>query len=132
MFMKKIVVPILLLCYLAVSTGVIVNFHYCMNRLASTELYAGESKQCGKCGMHKNASNGCCQDEVKIVKMDDDQKITSSLSFNLPPGEALVCQVSDFTIASFYNVPETRHYRDHSPPLISEQDTYLQNSVFRI
>ena len=52
MFMKKIVVPILLLCYLALTTGVIVNLHYCMNRLASTELFASESKQCGKCGMH--------------------------------------------------------------------------------
>ena len=130
--MKKIVIPILLFCYLAVSSGVIVNFHYCMNRLASTELFASESKQCGKCGMHTDDSNGCCRDEVQIMKMEDDQKLTASISFFLPAIDALVQQVSDFIVASFHNVPEASHYQNHSPPLLSAQDTYLQNSVFRI
>jgi hypothetical protein len=130
--MKKIAVPILLICYLAVSTGVIVNFHYCMNRLASTELFAGESKHCGKCGMQTDESHGCCHDEVKIVKMDGDQNITASISFNLPVIEALFHQVSDFMVASFYNVPGATRYQNHPPPLISAQDTYLQNGVFRI
>ena len=130
--MKKVVVPILLICYLAVSTGVVVNLHYCMNKLASTEIFGSESKQCGKCGMHTDDSNGCCHDEIKIVKMDDDQKLTASISFNLPAIDALVHQVSDFIAASFYNAPEARHYQNHSPPLIAVQDIYLQNSVFRI
>ncbi|MEP7376103.1 MAG: hypothetical protein ABI675_22090 [Chitinophagaceae bacterium] len=130
--MKKIIVPILLICYLAVSTGIVVNLHYCMNRLTSAELFTGESKQCGKCGMNTDDSNGCCHDDIRIVKMDDDQKLTASVSFNLPAIEALVCEVSDFIVASFYNVPVTGHYQSHSPPLLSAQDIYLQNSVFRI
>ena len=100
--------------------------------LASTELFAGESKQCGKCGMQTDESHGCCHDEVKIVKMDGDQNITASISFNLPVIEALVHHVSDFMVASFYNVPGARRYQNHPPPLISAQDTYLQNGVFRI
>ena len=130
--MKKIVVSIVLVCYLAVSSGVIINFHYCMNRLASTELFASESKQCGKCGMHTDKSHGCCRDEVKIVKMDDDQKLTVALSYVLPSLDALVYELSDYIVSSFYNVPVTRHYQNHFPPLLSEQDTYLQNGVFRI
>jgi hypothetical protein len=130
--MKKIVVSISLLCYLAVSSGVIINFHYCMNRLASADFFSGESKRCSKCGMHTGDSNGCCRDEVKIVKMNDDQKLTAEFSFSLPAIDALVHKVSDFIVASFYNVPEASHYQNHSPPLLSAQDTYLQNSVFRI
>jgi hypothetical protein len=130
--MKKIVVSILLICYLAVSSGVIINFHYCMNRLASTELFAFEGERCGKCGMHTDESNGCCRDEVKIVKMVDDQKLTAAFAYVHLSLDAISQKPSDFIVTSFYNVPLTRHFLNHFPPLLSEQDTYLQNSVFRI
>ncbi len=132
MFMKKIIVSIVLLCYLAVSSGVIINFHYCMNRLASTQLFVAESKQCGKCGMHTEDSNGCCRDEVKIVKMEDDQKLAAVFSYILPTLEAVVNVPSEFIVTSFYNVPGSRHFLNHSPPFLSSQDTYIQNNVFRI
>ena len=125
-------VSILLVCYLAVSSGVIINFHYCMNRLASTELFAYEGERCGKCGMHTDESNGCCRDEVKIVKMNDDQKLTVALSYILPSLDALVQEPSEYMVTSFYNVPVTRHFLNHSPPLLAAQDICLQNSVFRI
>jgi len=44
--MKKAAVSILLISYLAVSSGIVVNFHYCMNKLSSTELFAAEGKKC--------------------------------------------------------------------------------------
>lgn len=125
-------VSILLVCYLAFSSGVIINFHYCMNRLASTELFAYEGDRCGKCGMHTDESNGCCRDEVKIVKMNDDQKLTTALSYVLPSLDALVQEPSEYIVTSFYNVPVARHFLNHSPPLLSTQDICLQNSVFRI
>ncbi|MGZ8559757.1 MAG: HYC_CC_PP family protein [Chitinophagaceae bacterium] len=130
--MKKIIFSIVLFSYLAVSSGVIISFHYCMNRLASTQLFAAESKQCGKCGMQTKDSNGCCRDEVKMVKMEDDQKLTASFTFELPALYAVYHLPSDFITASLYNIPATRHFLNHSPPLLSSQDTYLQNSVFRI
>lgn len=130
--MKKLVVITLLICYLAVSAGVIVNFHYCMDRLASAKLYEQKSKKCGQCGMHTEDSNGCCRDEVKVVKMDDDQQVNFGFSYSLPSLDALSHETSEFIIASFYNVPLLRHYQNHSPPLLSAQDSYLQNSVFRI
>jgi hypothetical protein len=130
--MKKIWVPIVLACYLAVSSGVIVNFHYCMNRLASAELFATGGKQCGKCGMDMHKAHGCCRDEVKIVKMDNDQKLNPAISFELPPLELLSVLTSEFIVTSFHNVAGQRHYQNHSPPLITEEDIYLQNCVFRI
>lgn len=130
--MKKIIATITLVCYLAVTCGVIVNSHYCMNRLASTELFATETKVCGLCGMNIHQSKGCCRDEVKIIKMEVDQKAASAIAFELPAPDALVQVPSAFIIASFTNVAAIRHFQNHSPPLLTEQDTYLQNCVFRI
>jgi hypothetical protein len=103
-----------------------------MDRLASMQLFVSETRVCGKCGMHTDNSNGCCRDEVKIIKMEVDQKVAGSVSFELPELVALIQVPSQFIVASFFNVGETRHYRNHSPPLLTEQDTYLQNCVFRI
>ena len=130
--MKKMTVVILLFCYLAASAGVIVNYHFCMDKLASAKLFEKKSKKCGKCGMHIENSHGCCRDEVTIIKMEDDQKIGQSFSYSLPALEPLSQEPSDFIITSFYNTPLTRHYQSHAPPFISGQGTYLLYSVFRI
>ena len=130
--MKKLVTSIALVCYLAVSCGVVINYHYCMNRLASTQLFASGKNFCNKCGMHTKRSGGCCHDEVRVVKLVQDQNTFSSDSYNIPSIEAAVTVPSQFIAASFYNIDERRHFQDHSPPLLSEQDTYLQINVFRI
>lgn len=130
--MKKLFVLIVCIVYLAVSSGVIINLHYCMNRLASADFFDTQEKQCGKCGMDIHDSDGCCRDEVQFLKMDDDQRTSAALSFELASIEALVVKPSEFISASFYSIPEKRHFLNHSPPLLSSQDSYLQNSVFRI
>jgi hypothetical protein len=130
--MRKISVFILLLCYLAFSSGVIINSHYCMNKLASTQLFVTGSKECGKCGMHIDDSHGCCRDEVKVVKMEDDQKVTSAVAFDIhaltPPAQV----PSEFIATSFYNVPLQGYTSFQPPPLLKGQEIYLQNCVFRI
>ncbi len=118
--------------YLAVSSGVIINLHYCMNRLASTELFGSRVSECGKCGMDLHESGGCCHDEVQYLKLHDDQRTTATISFELPSIESMCASPSAFIVASFYAVPEKRHFLNHSPPLLSAQDSYLQNNVFRI
>ncbi len=130
--MKKLVVIAICLAYLAVSSGVIVNLHYCMNRLASADLFTSESEKCGKCGMDIHKSDGCCRDEVKLLKMDEDQRNNPVAVFELPELDDISVKPSAFICASFYKVPGKKHFLNHSPPLISEQETYLQNRVFRI
>lgn len=82
--------------------------------------------------MDTNELNGCCHDEVQLVKMCDDQNFSTAFLFDLAAQDALYQKPSDFIITSFYNVPVARHFLNHFPPLLSAQDTYLQNSVFRI
>lgn len=130
--MKKIILFIVLVSYLAVSSGVVINFHYCMNRLASTEWFAMEGKRCDKCGMNLHKSHGCCHDELKVVKMENDQKHTPSLSFELPSTDLLASIPSAFIATSFYNGKAKAISDHHPPPLLSSQDTYITNCVFRI
>ena len=130
--MKKIVASITFVCYLAVTCGIIVNFHYCMNRLSALQLFVTENKECPECGMQIKKSHGCCRDEVQIIKMAVDQRTTSSVTFELPPLDAIVCLPSPFITAPLLNAGEKRHFHNHSPPLLTEQDSYLDNCVFRI
>ena len=130
--MKKVLLAIVLVSYLAVSSGIVVNFHYCMNGLASTELFAMEGKRCGECGMNLHKSHGCCHDEVKIVKLEDDQKITSSVSFELPSLDMPAQVPSEFISTTFYNGDVTSSHNNHPPPLLAEQDVHIINCVFRI
>ncbi len=130
--MRKIILSIVLLSYLVASSGVIINFHYCMNNLASTGIFEPESKKCGQCGMHTDDSNGCCRDESKMVKMQNDQQPSSSLSYVLPSLSTLLHLPSNFIVVSIFNISAAKYFISHSPPLLSEQDRYLQNGVFRI
>src|SRR5688572_14926500 len=129
--MKKVLASITLICYLALTCGVVVNFHYCMNRLASVQFFGTEAKVCGKCGMHTEDSNGCCRDEVKVIMMDEDQQKAQAV-FLLQAPQAEITIPSAFIVIPSYNIVESCHWHNHSPPLLSGQDTYLQNGVFRI
>lgn len=80
--------------------------------------------------MHK--AKGCCHDETKVVKLQQDQNKMTGTLYELPAMKQMAVLPSDFITASFYNFFGQRHFRNHSPPLLQEQDTYLQNCVFRI
>ena len=129
-FMKKGVATILLALYVVFSTGVVINLHYCMSQLDSSKLGAAKSEICSKCGMNTTDSNGCCHDELKVIKIQDDQKVPSGeITFSSP-------QVSpDYNSLFVFNILSDNEKEftlsNHSPPL-SKQYTYLQNCVFRI
>lgn len=72
--MKRIAAICLSLVYLAMVSGVVVNIHYCMGKVASVALGHSESDRCGDCGME---NQGCCKDEVKVVKVADTHAFSS-------------------------------------------------------
>ena len=130
--MKKAVASISLFVYLLMSCGVIINSHYCMNKLDSTGFFSEAAEVCGKCGMHINDSSGCCRDEVKVIKLDDDHKVTVQNVFSLPTLEAIVSTPSEFIVAPFVNNNVPEEIWDHSPPLPDGRSLHIKNSVFRI
>lgn len=130
--MKRLIALISFACYFVVTTGFVVNSHYCMNRLASVHFFETEAKVCGLCGMETHKSHGCCRDEVLVVKLAIDQSTTPAAEFSLPALEVPVAEYSSFLSSPLFNFDEERHFHNHSPPLLSMQDTYLRINVFRI
>lgn len=130
--MKKLVLTISFLCYLTVTCGVVVNLHYCMDRLAAVHFFGNESDECGQCGMSMHGKNSCCHDEVKVVKLQQDQNKFSTADYAFNGLSETVITPSVYLNAPFESALKTTTNTGHSPPLLSEQDTYLQINVFLI
>jgi hypothetical protein len=127
--MKKLIASFTVIVYFAFACGVIVNYHYCMDRYDSFSLYQASSDWCP---MMHTKKTGCCHDEVKIVKLVDDYQ-TSSASFLFENIQPSITTPSEFLSAILLNEDIPLNKTDHSPPLLlPQQDVYLQNRVFRI
>ena len=128
--MKRGIAVILMVIYIAFSSGVVINYHFCMNELASARLFEKDTDVCGQCGMH-NDNNGCCHDEVIVLKSEDDQSSSVAFHFGIKPPPV----TNDLTEISFLvhqNPDDQRNAVTAPPPLLSGQNIYLQNRVFRI
>src|SRR5579872_2413261 len=87
--MKKVLVSILAIVYLATSMGATVHLHYCMGRLVSWGLADRSGKSCDFCGMQKMGPSSracvvgmknCCHEESKQIRNDKDQKTGQDFS----------------------------------------------------
>ena len=129
--MKKLLIIPVMFIYLFAVSGIMITAHYCGQELESWNVYV-ESDGCAgdDCSDVPEEEDGCCKDEIRLMKLKIDQTIaklvqhhfsapvipTVSFSYLLPP------PITDYI---------TEEPVAHGPPL-SEQDTYLQNRVFRI
>ena len=129
--MKRPIAVILMVIYLAFSSGVVINYHFCMNELASAKLFDNDTDVCGQCGMH-NDNSGCCHDEVVVIKSEDDQSSSMAFSLSIKSPVNEQAEVSSFIYLPLQNLNERPGAVTAPPPLLSEQDTFLQNRVFRI
>ena len=102
-----------------------------MDRLATTRFFVSEKKVCSKCGMNTQKSHGCCRDEVKVVRLQQDQSM-AHVVLSLKSPVAVFFVPSSFLVSSFYNAAETPQQLSHPPPLLTGQDICLTNCVFRI
>lgn len=103
-----------------------------MKKLDSVHLFGIAPDECGRCGMVTHESNGCCRDEIKVVKLIQDQNKVPDFNYELKKIEPVISVPSAFLSADFENVNTESHFLNHSPPLLSAQDIYLQINVFRI
>ena len=132
--MKKVLFFILSIFYLTASTGADLHFHYCMGHLADWSIWVNnDEKQCGKCGMEKQegGDNGCCKDEHKWVKVDDDQKANLIIE---PPSLSSedINFLHGYTIVNFSNILGDLLPQSNAPPRKTKIATYILNNNFRI
>lgn len=128
--MKKILASILLVLYVTATSGIVINLNYCMNRLDSAKIGVLKNEICSKCGMSTNDSNNCCHSEVKVIKIDDVQKL-NDLNYNFISFKTITEHHSIIFDELLATTNDFSFINNHSPP-INKLDTYLVNCNFRI
>ena len=132
--MKKVLVFILALVYLAASAGATVHMHYCMGDLAGWSFTDKGNDHCGVCGMKKSTTNkkGCCNDEHRQFKLQQDQN-AAALHFIINPVTAVISSpvYLPANTGNFTSIAEERPLTN-SPPPCSSIPVYLSNRNFRI
>lgn len=139
--MKKLLVTILALVYLTTSIGATVHLHYCMEKLVGWELTTegNETKGCSYCGMTaahdqhcENQGQGCCKDEVKQVKLDNDQKIGEfAFHFSPIPAETITATYINVPVASFSLLTQ-KYPVNNALRRCGDISLFVLNSVFLI
>jgi hypothetical protein len=131
--MKKILAISVAFMYLAVTSGLVLQIHYCMGREVGSSVKFGDggTHKCGKCGM-QNAKNKCCHDEVKIIKLQDAHKqVTANYQFQPPAATAQEFNLIN-PLLHFNN--DAAEICNNSPPVddTGQPSLFLLNGVFRI
>ena len=78
--MKRFLSISLLMIYLTFSAGIVISMHYCGGDLASLKLFAKASCCCDD-DEKLPTKDDCCKDEIKTIKISDDQNIHKSISY---------------------------------------------------
>ena len=130
--MKRLLTLFIALIYLVMSTGFVMNSHYCMGKLSSIELGRSEVKKC-ICGMRIDSAkkNKCCHSKIDVVKLEDSHKSTPSILFQFNLMEAVIPQ---FYVESvlFTNAYTANQYLKKLPPNLNKQDTFKRIGLFLI
>lgn len=126
-------VTILALVYLGSSTGAVMHLHYCMGKLAETSFSKTNNPTCGKCGMKTSKKKGgCCKDESKFVKNDQDQKASITHFEFQQQAIALLPMVTYMVAEAKLSNQLLIAYAPNAPPDLHAPAVYLRVCSFLI
>ena len=135
--MKRVLVSLLAVLYLAAGLGFTLREHYCMGEKIGAALehpvQHSDTHRCDRCGMEKKTSKGCCKDEIKVFKASPEQTLVKSLNFRAPLVVTLVP-----VLYPVMNAPRPAALAQlscapaHGPPLRSGLPRYLQLRCLRL
>ncbi len=128
--MKKVYTGILAILYLAVSSGIAMEIHYCMGKKAGIEFYGSTSDKCGKCGM-EDKTTGCCHDEFKFYKIHDSH-YSSYNDIQLTASELIAAPACNLFQWQMPAGNKLAAVSDHSPPDHTGPSACIKNCVFRL
>lgn len=127
MVLKKFLVTILALIYLATTTGATLHMHYCMGKIFSVDMVKKDG--CSKCGMKTNG--GCCKDEFKVIKVNDNHQLATN-QINFAPVFAALNNNYNITEPVSFDTDASLTTHNNSPPNSSGTSLCILNCVFRI
>ncbi len=129
--MKKITIGILAFLYMAVSSGIALELHYCMGDKAGMELFGSSSDTCGKCGMTEK-DTGCCHDEYKFYKINDSHQTVIN---DIDLVASSVAVINDHYIYNWQmpdNIAASAVNNHSPPPDYTGPSACIMNCVFRL
>lgn len=128
--MRKFLLLIITFCYLASTSGVALQWHYCMGKLRSIDFgLASHDETCGKCGMAKG-NNHCCKDEVSVSKITDSHQQATQLAYSFVSFDAILPESFLLPEPIYKLIQLAGSNKAHAPPDISKDRTVLFQ-VFR-
>lgn len=131
--MKRILVTILSILYMASAMGATVEIHYCMGKMMGANFVHKQDDKCRKCGMHKSKTNGCCKDEHKTFKTSDHHQIKGSIDIAQVEAIAPPVLIYHYPAPDFYVASAVYAARPHAPPdLYSGCALFLQIRNIRV
>lgn len=127
-WMKRIITFILGIVYFIVSTGFVVNVHYCAGKLSSIKFEQSAKKCCCK-KKHK----GCCKTEQKLAKLSSGSKLAEvwlANQYSIHAEPAVLYTVNFSYPVSQRVVIDLTH--PYPPPHKGNKFAQLHYCVFRI
>ncbi len=128
--MKKILLSIVTILYMGMSSGIAMDVHYCMGKMAGVDFYTTSNDKCSRCGM-KEKKGGCCNDEHKFYKLSDSHKnVVNNLHFYT--GDICIIDNSSMLNRQPGIYEPVIVNSDHAPPGDTGPSLCIMNCVFRI
>lgn len=105
----------LLSIYLFFSLGLVVSLHYCSGNLASLNLFDKASCCCDEeKETSKSATEDCCKDEIKTVKISDEQ-LQSKIAFQFSGLDAMLLKPISFSTVFQFQQPKSIFFKSTIP-----------------
>jgi hypothetical protein len=128
--MKRLLVFVLAVLYLAAGAGFTLREHYCMGERVGAELshpaQRADGHRCARCGMDKKANDGCCKDDVKILKCCPDQTVAEMPVLHAPVLLALAPVAPLIPASAAFREAAEEAAPVHGPPLSEGPPRYLR------
>ncbi|MEP7278689.1 MAG: hypothetical protein ABI813_08610 [Bacteroidota bacterium] len=132
--MKKILTISVAFMYLAITSGLVLHIHYCMEKQVGSSVKFAEvsTHTCSVCGM-QNARNKCCRDETIFIKLQDLHKqVSTDYTITPPPS---VSQEFNLINTSLYALTDSiAACNNNSPPRYDDGQLpfFILNHLLRI
>ena len=111
--MKRLSAILLALIYIATTSGIVINTHYCMGEIAEIALGASNDAKCDTCGME---NEGCCHDDQQVLKLTDNHNYIAA-NLEIPAFESISFEPAEQDYLFISAEESASHILIHSPPL---------------
>lgn len=133
--MKKVLATILSLIYLTATSGVVMNLHYCCDRLdkvglSFTSKALNSDVSCGMQSAYKGRN--CCKNVHKQLKITKPQNTAPDMSFSGGYSVAVVLPGTPRIPSPYFSSVAKGNFSPHAPPFRETNPVYLKNCSFLI